>query len=252
MSVVFMAGLLRWVETRPQCAPAWRGRQAALWGVSRSIHKGVDMLRRMSALQVIHADDSLLVLDKPEGLLSVPGRGAAGQDNLSAWVQANFADARVVHRLDQATSGLMLFARGAVMQRALSMAFEARQVHKQYVAVVEGCVEGDAGSIDAPLSADWPNRPRQVVDAAAGKPALTHWHVLLRHADSTRLLLEPVTGRSHQLRVHLQSLGHPIRGDTLYAAPPLRSTRLLLHASQLRLQHPLSGEPCSFDSPPPF
>jgi tRNA pseudouridine32 synthase / 23S rRNA pseudouridine746 synthase len=220
--------------------------------MSRSIHKEVDMLPCMSALRVIHADDALLVLDKPAGALSVPGRGEGGQHNLSAWVQARFADAQVVHRLDQATSGLMLFARGALAQRSLSMAFEARQVHKQYVAVVEGCIAGEAGRIDLPLRADWPNRPRQVVDAAAGKPALTHWRVLLRESDCTRLLLEPVTGRTHQLRVHLQSLGHPIRGDALYAPPPPRSARLLLHASQLRLRHPLSGESCTFDSAPPF
>lgn len=201
---------------------------------------------------LLHADASLLAVVKPAGLLAVPGRGEAGQDCLALQVQARFADARVVHRLDMATSGLMLFARGAAMQRALSRAFAERRVGKRYVAVVEGWLAGDAGEIALPLAADWPNRPRQRVDAEHGKPSLTRWRVLARASDSTRLELEPVTGRSHQLRVHLQHIGHPIRGDTLYAPAPPGADRLLLHATQMALTHPGDGRPLVFDSPPPF
>lgn len=215
------------------------------------------MLRGMPATppaptRVVHADAALLVVDKPAGLLAVPGRGAAGQHNLLATLRADFDDAMVVHRLDMATSGLMLFARGADAQRALSRAFAERRVHKRYEAVAEGCLAGDEGEIDAPLGADWPQRPRQRIDAERGRPSLTRWRVVARDADSTRLTLEPVTGRSHQLRVHLQSIGHPIRGDALYAPAPLRAERLLLHATQLAFVHPASGEPMAFDSPAPF
>ena len=210
------------------------------------------MLAAMPALAVLHEDEALLVIDKPAGLLAVPGRGEAGRDNLAARVQARFADALVVHRLDMATSGLMLFARGAPVQRALSMAFANRQVHKRYVAVVIGHLADDSGVIDAALAADWPNRPRQIVDPVRGKPALTRWRVLARGVDSTRVELEPVTGRSHQLRVHLASIGHPICGDALYAPEPARAERLLLHASHLAFAHPARHGPCRFDSAPPF
>lgn len=203
-------------------------------------------------LVLLHADESLLVVDKPPGLLAVPGRGEGGRDNLAARVQHRWTDAMVVHRLDMATSGLMLFARGAAMQRALSMAFARGAVAKRYVAVVEGIVDGDEGLIDAPLAADWPQRPRQRVDDLRGKPSTTRWRVIAREPDATRLLLQPLTGRTHQLRVHLQWLGHPIRGDALYAPAPLRAGRLLLHATRLDVVHPRSGKPCGFDSPVPF
>ena len=213
----------------------------------------------MTALKVLHIDAALLVVAKPAGMLSVPGLHEGLHDNLTTHVQSLHADARVVHRLDQATSGLMLFARGAAMQRALSMAFEARQVQKHYVAVVLGQVDGDAGSIDAPLIADWPNRPRQRVDLQHGKPALTHWRVLERvlkgSAHTTRLELKPITGRTHQLRVHLQSIGHAIVGDALYApdAPhESDSARLMLHATRIALIHPLRQEACCFTDAPPF
>ena len=199
---------------------------------------------------LLHVDDACIVAEKPAGLLSVPG--LSGADSLTARVQALFPDARVVHRLDQPTSGLMLFARGAEAQRVLSMAFEARQVHKRYIAVVEGLPAADAGEIDAPLAADWPHRPRQQVDAVHGKPSLTRWRALRGDADSTLLELEPVTGRSHQLRVHLAHIGHPIRGDRLYAPPPWRAERLLLHASELRFLHPASGQALSLVSAAPF
>ncbi len=210
------------------------------------------MLAPMDELRVLHGDADLVVVDKPAGLLAVPGRGEAGRDNLAARVQARWSDALVVHRLDMATSGLMLLARGSTAQRRLSAAFASRAVRKQYVAVVEGCTDADEGEIDAPLAADWPRRPRQRVDHGQGKPALTRWRVLGRAADSTRLALEPVTGRSHQLRVHLLSLGHPIRGDALYAPAPLRAERLLLHATQLAFAHPAGGQPMCFESAVPF
>jgi tRNA pseudouridine32 synthase / 23S rRNA pseudouridine746 synthase len=222
----------------------------------------VAMLRPMPmpTLQLVHADATFLIVNKPAGLLSVPGLGKAGGDNLAAQVQAEFADALVVHRLDMATSGLMVFARGAAAQRQLSIAFAERRVHKRYVAICEGVLEGlregqldgDSGSIHAPLIADWPNRPRQIVDRDKGKAATTHWRVLQRLTDATRLDLQPVTGRSHQLRVHLQFIGHPIRGDALYAPLPLLSTRLMLHATHLAFAHPSRGTAMAFDNTPEF
>ncbi len=210
----------------------------------------------MLPLSLIHVDPFLVVADKPAGLLSVPGRGADKADCLVARVQAVHADALAVHRLDMATSGLIVLARGAAMHRALSMAFAGRQVHKRYEAVVDGLLVDDEGEIGLPLIADWPNRPRQVVDHAIGKPSLTRWRVIGRDAAAgrTRVALFPVTGRSHQLRVHLSAIGHAILGDDLYA-PPLAATatpRLLLHASELRLAHPVTGEALAFDCPVPF
>lgn len=162
----------------------------------------------------------------------------------------------MVHRLDMATSGLMVFGLGLTAQRALSRAFERREVSKRYVAIVDGLLEQDTGSIDRALICDWPNRPRQKVDEQIGKPALTHWQVLSRDAGqaSTRVALQPITGRSHQLRVHLQSIGHPILGDELYAGPAAfaRSPRLLLHACQIGLPHPRHGGWVHFDDPAPF
>lgn len=210
---------------------------------------------------LLHADDSLLVLDKPAGLLAVPGRGEGKQDCLSARVQAIYPDALVVHRLDQATSGLMLMARGAAMQRALSRAFENREVGKRYVAMVEGRLPSptDAqvwGLIDLPIIVDWPRRPLRIIDAERGKPSQTRWRVLAFDAatNTTRVELEPVTGRSHQLRVHLQALGHPILGDTLYAPAEVQSKapRLLLHAAALQFTHPASSLALSFESSPGF
>ena len=208
------------------------------------------------ALAVVHDDAACVVVVKPAGLLSVPGRGEHLHDCVASRVQAMLSDALVVHRLDMATSGLMLFARGAAAQRALSIAFAAREVHKRYVAVVEGLIEHDSGEIDLPLMADWPNRPKQKADREHGKPSLTHYRVLARDesAGTTRVELEPVTGRAHQLRVHLLGLGHPILGDALYAPPEVqaRTDRLLLHASALRFAHPTSGAPMQFESAAPF
>jgi tRNA pseudouridine32 synthase/23S rRNA pseudouridine746 synthase len=209
-----------------------------------------------SAIVIVHADAHCLVVDKPAGLLAVPGRGADKQDCLAARVQATFDDALVVHRLDMATSGLMLFARGAVAQRRLSEAFAQRQVHKRYVAVVQGCVAPAQGEIDLPLIADWPQRPRQKVDRAHGKPSLTRYRVVDSDAahDRSRVELEPVTGRAHQLRVHLCAIGHPILGDALYAPPAALAAadRLLLHAAALRFAHPASGAAIEVESSVPF
>jgi tRNA pseudouridine32 synthase / 23S rRNA pseudouridine746 synthase len=203
---------------------------------------------------VLYSDDALFVIDKPAGLLSVPGRGEHLQDCAATRVQASFVDARVVHRLDQATSGLMLFARGAAAQRTLSRAFEARLVGKRYVAVVSGLVNDDEGCIDLPLACDWPNRPRQQVDRMNGKASQTRWWVLSRDAanGSTRLELEPLTGRSHQLRVHLLAICHPIIGDALYAPPERQAARLMLHASALTIAHPGDARPMNFVSAAPF
>ena len=205
---------------------------------------------------VIHLDNSLIAVDKPAGLLAVPGRGADKADCVSARLQAAYPDALVVHRLDMATSGLMLLARGAAMQRRLSQAFAGRTVDKTYTAVVAGLVADDVGEIDLPLAADWPNRPRQQVDKAQGKPSLTRWRVLSRDSarQTTRLALQPQTGRTHQLRVHLCAIGHAILGDALYASVEVAAAapRLLLHASQLALAHPLTGAPLDLRSAPPF
>ena len=209
-----------------------------------------------TTLTVVAVDAAFLVVDKPAGLLSVPGRGEAGRDCLAARVRSRYADALTVHRLDMATSGLVLFARGAPAQRALSIAFAERRVGKRYQAVVSGIVASDSGCIDAPLAADWPNRPRQQVDPVRGKPSRTLWQVQARDpaAGRTRLLLEPVTGRSHQLRVHLASIGHPIVGDALYAPPALAegAARLLLHASALAFTHPTTDAALSYASAAPF
>ncbi len=202
--------------------------------------------------ELIHLDDDLLVADKPAGLLAVPGRGPDKQDCLVARVQAEFPDALTVHRLDMATSGLILFARGAKMQSRLSLMFRERMIGKRYVALVAGRLALDTGEIDLPLIADWPNRPRQKVDRDIGKPSLTRYR-LLEYDDATdtsRVELEPVTGRSHQLRVHLLSMGHPIVGDELYDGRP--AERLMLHACLLSFVHPLTGLALTLASDPPF
>lgn len=212
-------------------------------------------------LRCVAADDALLVLDKPSGLLCVPGRGEDKQDCLSARAQAQWPQALVVHRLDMSTSGLVLMALSPLVQRQLSLAFEQRAVHKRYVAMVHGILTADGSeewqTIDAPIAADWPRRPLRIIDAA-GKPSQTRWRVLAHDPPGwpgcTRVELEPITGRTHQLRVHLAHLGHPILGDALYADGPIAAAapRLLLHAQQLGLAHPQTGDWRTFELPAPF
>ncbi|HVK32296.1 MAG TPA: RluA family pseudouridine synthase [Burkholderiaceae bacterium] len=209
----------------------------------------------MNGLTLLYRDDTLLAVDKPAGLLAVPGRGEAKHDCVAHRVQAGVPQALVVHRLDEATSGVMLFGLGAAAQRALSIAFAQRRVAKRYEALVHGLPAKDAGQIDLPLAADWPNRPRQQVDRERGKPSHTAWRVLARDAvaQRARLALEPLTGRSHQLRVHLAAIGHPIIGDLLYAgAAPPGAPRLMLHACGLRFAHPVHGHPLAIESAVPF
>ena len=264
-----------------------------------------------SGLDLIYHDESLLVVNKPAGLLAVPGRGADKRDCLSARIQKEFTDTLIVHRLDMATSGLMVFARGAEMQRHLSSLFQKRLIAKRYVAVVAGNLEpaniqsstslallqregershllplgegweGGWGEVDLPIVADWPNRPLRKIDAELGKHSLTRYRMLgygkfvqasMPHGERemarnyctvraeaskheqgfeiTRLELEPVTGRTHQLRVHMAAIGHPIVGDALYGGHA--ADRLLLHASMLSFPHPLSDAPLSFMCEPPF
>jgi len=212
-----------------------------------------------SVIEPLYLDDTVLVIDKPSGLLAVPGRGADKQDCLSARVQSRYPDALIVHRLDMATSGLMVMARGPAAQRQLSKAFAAREVTKRYIAVVAGRLEAPLeawGVIDLPISVDWPRRPLRIVDHQIGKPSLTRWRVLGydESGTNTRVELEPLTGRSHQLRLHMRELGHPILGDTLYAPPTIQamSGRLMLHACALRFAHPVTGAALAFERPAPF
>lgn len=206
--------------------------------------------------RVVFQDESLLVLDKPAGLLTVPGRGEQHADCLASRVQALYPSARIVHRLDLATSGLVIMAMGREMERRLSIAFQQRLVEKLYVAVVDGAFEEERGVVDLPLMVDWPNRPRQKVDLVQGKSAETHYAVLAydAKANTSRVSLRPVTGRSHQLRVHMMAIGHPIVGDELYACDVVRDAapRLQLHAVGLDVLHPRDGRQMSFVSEPPF
>lgn len=235
----------------------------------------------IEGVRVVHADEALVVLDKPSGLLSVPGRGPDKQDCLSARVQQTFADALIVHRLDMCTSGLIVMARGPDAQRHLQRQFAQAQVGKGYVAIVQGqpaAAPMQWQTVDAPLRVDWPNRPRSIIDWQHGKPSRTHWRVLdaphthaalapdffrpqvqdsgIEGGASAYAVLEvaPETGRSHQIRVHLQSIGHTIVGDTLYgdAVNQGMAPRLLLHAWRLALQHPITGEMMEWQCPARF
>ncbi len=196
-------------------------------------------------MRLLHVDAGLIAIDKPAGLLSVPGRGPDKQDCAWARVRALHPEALVVHRLDQATSGLLLFARSPEVQRELGRLFEQRQIGKRYVAEVWGELQQAEGEIDLPLAADWPNRPRQRVDAEQGRPSRTRWHRLSAGQGRSRLRLEPLSGRAHQLRVHCLAIGHPIVGDALYD-PQRPAPRLLLHAEGLELPGLTLESPCPF------
>ena len=204
-------------------------------------------------LELIHADHQVLVVVKPDGLLSVPGKGAHMADCLITRVQAVYPDALLVHRLDRDTSGVMVFALTRHAQRHLGLQFEKRQIKKTYVARVLGRVVGKTGTIDLPLTADWPNRPLQMVDHENGRSAVTDWQVSKASDEETRLRLFPKSGRSHQLRVHCLAIGHPILGDPLYAVGPARNfPRLMLHSANLRFRHPDGGKGMSFSAKVPF
>ncbi len=194
-------------------------------------------------LDILYQDQALIVLHKPAGLLSVPGRGVDKLDSLAWRVQQMFADAKVVHRLDCHTSGVMLMARGLDAQRELSRQFHDRETEKHYIAVVRGRVEQDEGVIELAMRCDPDNRPVQILDEVHGKPSITRWTVIERNTDTTRLKLMPVTGRSHQLRVHCRALGHAIVGDRLYGnEADLHESRMLLHAECLAFRHPETGQ----------
>jgi tRNA pseudouridine32 synthase/23S rRNA pseudouridine746 synthase len=201
--------------------------------------------------QTVYQDEQLLVLDKPSGLLAVPGRGPELQDCLSARVQAVFPSALVVHRLDRDTSGLMVMALDPGTQRELSRQFAERLVEKRYVAVVFGWMADTSGVIDLPMRKDFEHPPRHKIDPVDGRPARTAWRVVERSGDRSRLEVRPETGRSHQIRLHLATLSHPILGDNLYAHPEALalSSRLLLHAAELSLTHPQSGKPLHWSAP---
>jgi len=209
-----------------------------------------------TGLDVLYQDDALLVVNKPDGLLSVPGRGASKQDCMASRIQAEYPAAVTVHRLDMETSGVMVMALDKPVQRKLSLLFQERRVQKRYIAIVSGCMQSSRGEIDLPLIADWPNRPRQIVDRKNGKPSTTYFRVIGRDREncSTRVELKPVTGRTHQLRVHLHSLGHSILGDRLYSDRDAgtRADRLMLHAESLAFHHPQTNEFLNFECASPF
>lgn len=213
-------------------------------------------------LPLIHADDQLLVFDKPAGLLTVPGRDPGLADCVASRAAAAYPGARIVHRLDRDTSGILILARSPEAQRHLGLQFEHRRTEKLYEALVAGSPSAEAGTVDLHMEVDWPNRPRQH-PSPTGRRSVTDWEVVERLPDhdparlpegATRLALRPLTGRSHQLRVHCLALGHPILGDSLYAPDPAfeAAPRLLLHARRLSLLHPVGGAPLVFESAPPF
>lgn len=211
---------------------------------------------RHHGLNILYQDRYFLVVDKPSGLLSVPGRGEDKQDCLISRAQVEFPELLIVHRLDMSTSGIIVMALDKDTQRLLSHLFAQREVSKHYIAVVAGKLETPVGLIDKPMICDWPNRPRQIIDYEKGKPAQTRYETIeyMPGNHTTRLMLTPVTGRTHQLRLHCQSIGHAILGDSLYASPEViaGAERLLLHATSLSFAHPISGESIVIESAPPF
>ena len=206
-------------------------------------------------LVIVYEDDDLVVIEKPAGLLSVPGRLPEHQDSAYLRVLAQFPQAKITHRLDMATSGILMFAKHRDAEVAVSKMFQARTVDKHYIALVQGQLDAE-GSVEVPLITDWENRPRQIVHFELGKPAKTLYQALSYdiETDITRVLLTPITGRSHQLRVHMQYIGHPITGDKLYHPEPTRSPlkRMALHASFLAFKQPLSGKAVAIHGSVPF
>ena len=205
-------------------------------------------------LDILYIDEDVLVVNKPSGLLSVPGKELKHWDSLELRVKAQYANSLLVHRLDMDTSGVIIFALNKSSQRSLNLQFEQRAVKKIYEARVFGNINKNNGSIDLPLMVDWPNRPLQKVDIKEGKDAITHWHVLKRERNATRVRLMPKTGRTHQLRVHMMSIGHAILGDRFYgnAIEINLAKELQLHAKQLVVNHPKSGKSLALISKVPF
>lgn len=205
------------------------------------------------SIEILHHDHEIVIVNKPSGLLSVPGKGEHLADCLIARVQDIFPQALLVHRLDRDTSGVMVFAQTPHAQRHIGLQFEKRQTKKTYVARVTGRLEPKVGTVDLPLIVDWPNRPKQMVCHDTGNPAITDWRVLKAADHESRVRMFPKTGRSHQLRVHMLALGHPILGDPFYATGPARDhPRLMLHSEELRLRHPDGGEGVRFRAKAPF
>lgn len=206
-----------------------------------------------TSLDILHEDHEILVVNKPAGLLSVPGKGPELADCLIARLEAVYPQVLLVHRLDRDTSGVMVFGLTPHAQRHLGLQFEKRQTKKTYLARVAGRLEPKTGTVDLPLIVDWPNRPLQKVDHETGKPAVTDWRVMKASDEESRVKLYPQTGRSHQLRVHMLALGHPILGDPLYATETAdQYPRMMLHAEELRLRHPDGGEGMKFRVVAPF
>ena len=204
-------------------------------------------------LRILHHDQHVLLIDKPSGLLTVPGKGEELRDCLITRAQAVFPDALLVHRLDRDTSGVVVFALTRAAQRNLNLQFEERRTRKVYLARLWGRLAEKAGMVDLPITVDWPNRPLQHVNHETGRPAQTEWRVVKYEEYTTRVRLMPLTGRSHQLRVHMQAIGHPILGDPFYATGPARAfPRLMLHAETLRFNDPGTGKGVSFSAPCPF
>lgn len=209
----------------------------------------------LTHIGILHADPAFLIVNKPTLLLSVPGRAEDNKDCLITRLQENgYPEARIVHRLDWETSGILVIARNPDSHRELSRQFHDRETSKRYIALCWGHPETDKGYIDLPLRYDPPNKPRHIVDHELGKSAQTFWQVLERHTDYCRIELTPITGRSHQLRVHMLSIDHPLLGDKLYAYGPALTAcpRLALHAARLEINHPHTGERLAFDCPAPF
>ncbi len=205
-------------------------------------------------LEILYQDEAILILNKPSGLLTVPGKAPEHQDCLERRVQRVYPEARIVHRLDMSTSGIVVMALGLEAQRHLNRQFELRQTKKHYIARLEGELSAAHGVVELPLICDWPNRPKQMVCFSRGKHATTIFQVLAREFNATRVKLVPITGRSHQLRVHMQWLGHPILGDKFYASAQgvSAASRLQLHAEFLALYHPISGKMMDFYAKCPF
>src|SRR6056297_800236 len=244
---------MRMTDVLPQPA----SRRQRVWHRARGWCRG----RRMESdynppqdpLEVLHEDHEILVVNKPAGLLSVPGKGAHLADCLLTRAQEAFPTALLVHRLDRDTSGVMVFGLSPHAQRHLGLQFEKRQVKKTYVARVFGALSPKTGIVDLPIAVDWPNRPLQKVCFDTGRGAVTEWRVLRQGQGESRVRLMPLTGRSHQLRVHMLSLGHPILGDPLYATGEARDyPRLMLHSEELRLRHPDGGAGVKFRAKAPF